>query len=90
VKQHTDQPALEQLSLGLGMLGLCLGFLAAYGVLTGDADGQVNLLLLLLLFAFVPVVGLLLSILLMVKGGGNWIPFHITYGRQQIVFIHQK
>jgi len=71
VKQDTDQPALKQLSLGLGMLGLCLGFLAAYGVLTGDDDGRVNLLLLLMLFAFVPVVGLLLSILLMVKGGGK-------------------
>jgi hypothetical protein len=71
VKQDTDQPALKQLSLGLGMLGLCLGFLAAYGVLTGDENGRVNLLLLLLLFAFVPVVGLLLSILLMVKGGGK-------------------
>jgi len=69
--QDTDQPALKQLSLGLGMFGLCLGFLAAYGVLTGDADGRVNLLLLLLLFAFVPVVGLLLSIFLMVKGGGK-------------------
>jgi hypothetical protein len=71
VKQDTDQPALKQLSLGLGLLGLCLGLLAAYGVLTGDEDGRVNLLLLLLLFAFVPVAGLLLSLFLMVKGGGK-------------------
>jgi len=53
------------------MLGLCLGFLAAYGVLTGDVDGRVNLLFLLLLFAFLPVAGLLLSIFLMMKGGGK-------------------
>jgi len=71
VKQDTAQQALKQLSLGLGMLGLCFGFLAAYGVLAGDADGRVNLLFLLLLFAFLPVVGLLLSIFLMVKGGGK-------------------
>ncbi|RLA43639.1 MAG: hypothetical protein DRR06_11610 [Gammaproteobacteria bacterium] len=71
VKQDTAQQALKQLSLGLGMLGLCLGFLAAYGVLAGDVDGRVNLLFLLLLFAFLPVSGLLLSIFLMVKGGGK-------------------
>ena len=100
MKQHTEQPALKQLSLGLGMLGLCLGFLAAYGVLTGDADGQVNLLLLLLLFAFVPVVGLLLSILLMVKGGGKglagWIldiplwPRHLTLALSRLGLTHGR
>ena len=56
MKHDTAQPALKQLSLGLGMLGLCLGFLAAYGVLAGDDDGRVNLLFLLLLFAFLPVL----------------------------------
>ncbi len=71
VKQDTAQQALKQLSLGLGLLGLCLGFLAAYGVLAGDVDGRVNLLFLLVLFAFLPVAGLLLSIFLMVKGGGK-------------------
>jgi hypothetical protein len=71
VIQDTDQSALKQLSLGLGLLGLCLGFLAAYGVLTGDVEGRVNLLFLLLLFAFLPVAGLLLSILLLLKGGGK-------------------
>ena len=71
MEQDTDQSVLKQLSLGLGMLGLCLGFLTAYGVLTGDDDGRVNLLFLLLLFAFLPVVSLLLSILLIVKGGGK-------------------
>jgi hypothetical protein len=100
VKQDTDQPALKQLSLGLGMLGLCLGFLAAYGVLTGDEDGQVNLLLLLLLFAFVPVVGLLLSILLMVKGGGKglagWIldiplwPRHLILALSRLGLTHGR
>jgi hypothetical protein len=82
------------------MLGLCLGFLAAYGVLTGDVDGRVNLLFLLLLFAFVPVVGLLLSILLMVKGGGKglagWIldiplwPRHLVLALSRLDLAHGR
>ncbi|MCP4769615.1 MAG: DUF2868 domain-containing protein [Gammaproteobacteria bacterium] len=71
MKQDTTRQALKQLSLGLGLLGLCCGFLAAYGVLVGDDEGRVNLLLLLFLFAFLPVAGLLLSIFLLVKGGGK-------------------
>jgi len=100
VKQDTDQPALKQLSLGLGMLGLCLGCLAAYGVLTGDADGRVNLLFLLLLFAFLPVLGLLLSIFLMVKGGGKglagWIleiplwPRHLVLALSRLGLTHGR
>jgi hypothetical protein len=100
VKQDTDQPALKQLSLGLGGLGLCLGSLAAYGVLTGDADGRVNLLLLLLLFAFVPVVGLLLSLFLLVKGGGKglagWIlkiplwPRHLILSLSRLGLTHSR
>jgi len=100
VKRDTDQPALKQLSLGLGMLGLCAGSLAAYGVLSGDDDGRVNLLLLLLLFAFVPVLGLLLSIFLMVKGGGKglagWIldiplwPRHLILALSRLGLTHGR
>ena len=100
MKQDTAQQALRQLSLGFGMLGLCCGFLAAYGVLTGDDDGRVNLLFLLLLFAFLPVVGLLLSIFLMVKGGGKglagWIleiplwPRHLTLALSRLGFTHGR
>ena len=100
MKQDTSQQALKQLSLGLGMLGLCLGFLAAYGVLTGDVDGRVNLLFLLLLFAFLPVAGLLLSIFLMVKGGGKglagWIldiplwPRHLILALTRLGLTHGR
>jgi hypothetical protein len=79
---------------------LCLGFLAAYGVLTGDADGRVNLLFLLLLFAFLPVVGLLLSIILMLKGGGKglagWIldiplwPRHLILALSRLGLTHGR
>ena len=100
VKQDSAQQALKQLSLGLGMLGLCLGFLAAYGVLAGDVDGRVNLLFLLLLFAFLPVVGLLLSIFLVVKGGGKglagWIldiplwPRHLILALSRLAPTHGR
>lgn len=82
------------------MLGLCLGSLAAYGVLTGDENGRVNLLLLLLLFAFVPVAGLLLSVFLMLKGGGKglagWIleiplwPRHLTLALSRLGLTHGR
>ena len=95
--KNTSQQALKQLSLGLGLLGLCCGFLAAYGVLAGDAEGRVNLLFLLLLFAFLPVVGLLLSLLLLLKGGGKglagWIldiplwPRHLTLALPQLGLV---
>ena len=98
--QDTTQQSLKQLSLGLGLLGLCLGFLAAYGVLAGDGQGRVNLLFLLLLFAFVPVVGLVLSLILLAKGGGKglagWIldiplwPRHLTLALPQLGIHHSR
>ena len=100
MKQDTAQQALKQLSLGLGLLGLCCGFLAAYGVLAGDDEGRVNLLFLLLLFAFLPVAGLLLSIFLLVKGGGKglagWIleiplwPRHLTLALSRLGLTHGR
>ena len=63
--------ALKQLSLALAALGFCVGVLLGYGVLAGDEQGRVNLLFLLLLFAFVPVAGLALSLILILKGGGK-------------------
>jgi hypothetical protein len=69
--QQSTQHALKQLSLGLALLGLCGGFLLSYGVLAGDVQGRVNLLFLLLLFAFLPVAALLLSLIFLLKGGGK-------------------
>jgi len=70
------------------MLGLIVGFLVGYGVLDGDTQGRVNLLFLLMLFAFLPVIGLILSIGFLIKGGhrglAGWIlelpllPQHLT------------
>ncbi len=65
------QHVFKQLSMALAALGFCAGILLGYGVLNGDDEGRVNLLFLLLLFAFVPVVGLVLSLILILKGGGK-------------------
>jgi len=46
-----------------------VGFLVGYGILDGDAQGRVNLLFLLMLFAFLPVLGLILSIAFLITGG---------------------
>ncbi|NQV71041.1 MAG: DUF2868 domain-containing protein [Pseudohongiella sp.] len=69
MKNTHSQQALNQISLSLVFLGLIAGFLVGYGILIGDAQGRVNLLLLLILFAFLPVLGLLLSLLLLLTGG---------------------
>lgn len=91
---NTYQQDLKQLSVGLGLLGVLCGFLAAYGVIAGDAEGRVNLLYLLLLFAFLPIAGLLFSVFLLLKGGGKglagWIlefplwPRHMTLSLAQL------
>lgn len=98
--QDTTQQSLKQLSLGLGVLGLLCGFLAAYGVLAGDGQGRVNLLFLLLLFAFLPLIGLVLSLVLLAKGGGKglagWIldiplwPRHLTLALPQLGIHHGR
>lgn len=71
LKPHPTQHALRQISVALAVLGICVGFLLSSGVLSGDEAGRVNLLYLLLLFAILPVAGLLLSLLLMLRGGGQ-------------------
>ena len=48
-----------------------IGVVVSYGVLAGDAQGRVNLLFLLLLFAFLPVLGLILSLVLVLSGSGK-------------------
>jgi len=100
VTQDTTQHALKTLSFGLGLLGLCCGFLLSYGVLAGDAEGRVNLLFVLLLFAFVPVAGLLLSLLFLLVGGGKgfagWLldlplwPKHLTLALPRLSMFHGK
>ncbi len=63
-----SQPILKQITLSLICLGGLSGILLGYGVLAGDALGRVNLLYVLMLFAFLPVLALALSILLWLSG----------------------
>ncbi|MFK7863890.1 MAG: DUF2868 domain-containing protein [Pseudohongiellaceae bacterium] len=48
-------------TLTLSILGVFLGFFVSAGALSGDSQGRVNLLFLLLLFAFLPALSLVLS-----------------------------
>ncbi|MFT7242764.1 MAG: hypothetical protein ACI82A_000104 [Candidatus Azotimanducaceae bacterium] len=60
-----------RITLALSLLGLILGIFISAGVLAGDEQGRVNLLFLLLLFAFLPLLSLLLSLaLLLIKHNG--------------------
>ena len=57
----------QRSSVAFGTLGLLAGFILALGILSGDAEGRVNLLYLLLLFAFLPVTGLILSLVFLMR-----------------------
>ncbi len=58
---------MRQFSMVLGALGLLSGFVLVMSVLSGDVQGRVNLLYLLLLFVFLPVFGLLLSLVFLIR-----------------------
>lgn len=67
---ETQRPTL-QIPLMLGVLALLAGFMATLAFLGGDEQGRVNLLYLLLLFVFIPLAGLLLSLLLLLLKSGQ-------------------
>lgn len=71
MKTTDSQQILKKITLSLICLGFLVGFLVGYGVLSGDAQGRVNLLYVLMLFAFLPVLALLLSLLLWLSGSGK-------------------
>ena len=58
---------LRQIGVGLALLGLLTGFLVGLGTLGGDEQGRVNLLFLLLVFAFLPVLTLILSLMFLLR-----------------------
>ena len=69
---HPTSHMEARITLALSFLGLLLGIFVSVGVLAGDDQGRVNLLFLLLLFAFLPVLSLLLSlVLLLMKQNGS-------------------
>lgn len=71
MKTSHSQTILKKITLSLVCLGFLAGFLTGYGVLSGDAQGRVNLLYVLMLFAFLPVLALLLSLLLWLSGSSK-------------------
>ncbi|MEZ5517276.1 MAG: DUF2868 domain-containing protein [Gammaproteobacteria bacterium] len=62
---------MRQIGSVLSVAGLLAGFLVAISVLSGDAQGRVNLLYLLLLFVFLPIGGLLLSLFFLIRRSGR-------------------
>lgn len=60
-----------RITLTLTFVGLVVGVFVSMGALTGDTQGRVNLLFLLLLFAFLPAFSLLMSLFMFLfKGNG--------------------
>ena len=85
---------MRQFSLVLGVMGLLAGFVIAISVLSGDAQGRVNLLYLLLLFVFLPVASLLLSGVFLIRkssrGLAGWLlelPLWPAVIRQQVLAL---
>ena len=68
---NTLSQAAPPVSLLLFLAGGLAGVLLSYGVLSGDDQGQVNLLLLLLLYVLVPVLTLLLSAIALLRRRGR-------------------
>ena len=61
-------PSLRSLSVALGLIALTLGLLVSVAVLSGDDFGRVNLLYSLSLFALLPSIGLIVTLLLLFVG----------------------
>lgn len=59
---NLDHRTLKQISLTLAACAFSVGLLLTLGVLSADSAGRVNLLYLLILFAFVPFASLLVSL----------------------------
>lgn len=64
---HPTSNVEARITLALSFLGLLLGIFVSAGALAGDEQGRVNLLFLLLLFAFLPVFSLVLSLVLLLS-----------------------
>ena len=61
-----DRESLTRISTGLSLLVFCLAVFSTTAVISGDQQGRVNLLYLLLLFVAWPLISLLLTLVLAV------------------------
>ncbi len=61
-QQNTTKPIL--------WIGFLIGAIASWGLLSGDQQGQVNILFLLLIYVAVPILSLLISCLSLIFGNG--------------------
>lgn len=68
--QSSTQKIKLQIAWPIVGLGAALGAVLAWGALSGDVQGRVNLLYLLLVYLFLPVGSLVISTVSLVKGRG--------------------
>ena len=68
MQKNEHFPRLRSHSVALGLIALTLGLLASVAVLSGDDFGRVNLLYALSLFALLPSIGLVVTLLLLFLG----------------------
>jgi len=69
---HLSQLALSKptLSAPIILVGFLCGLFLSIGVLNGDESGRVNLLYLLMVYLFIPLVGAFLSVTSLINGRG--------------------
>jgi hypothetical protein len=69
VQSSQPQP-IYKLSWPILFTGLALGFLLSFAALSGDEQGRVNVLYLLLVFVFIPLLSIVISIGSLITGKG--------------------
>ena len=72
--QNISDSAVEQSPFGIVwpvfFSGAAAGFILSWGVLSGDQQGRVNLLYLLLVYLLIPILSVVVSLISLVKGRG--------------------
>jgi hypothetical protein len=94
---NLDQRKLRQIGMTLAASAFVTSLLLTFSVLAGDNVGRVNLLYLLILFAFIPFAGLLVSLVFVFRkpaGGGLAgmlldLPFWPRQWRREISILAQ-
>ena len=82
-----------RLSRPVMVSGFLLGLVLSVSVLSGDTEGRVNLMYLLLVFLFVPLLGAVVSVFSLVKGKGINITRLVTalpvWSKHQQAYFHK-
>lgn len=95
--QSVDVNKITAVCKPVAMIGFVIGVLASTGVLSGDDQGRVNLLYLLLVFLVVPLAGAVLSLVSLLSRKGlnaarvlTYIPLWSQAHKNQFYFLEQN